>query len=92
MYTKEKPFVTSNGVEVTDDMFDKWAEGFESGNWPGTATVILGRPRLTEEEIKPVTFKLPLSKIRALDKRAAQLGRSRSAALREAVSEYLAHA
>jgi hypothetical protein len=86
-----KIITTDKGVEVTEEMFEKWAEGFERGEWPGTKSVILGRPRLAQEEVKTVTFKLPISDIEALDQRVAIQGQTRSELLREAVSEYLAH-
>lgn len=83
---------TKNGIVITDDMFDEMASGYERGEWPGepTGVVILGRPRLADEEVRPVTFKLPVSKIVALDLKASQRGGTRSEALREAVDEYLA--
>lgn len=81
---------TSNGVEITEELLDEWADAYERGEWSDGKTLILGRPRLADEEVRPVTFKLPLSKIAALDLKASQRGGTRSEALREAVDEYLA--
>jgi len=82
---------TKNGVVITEKMFEELAAAYESGNWPGMATgeIVMGRPRLSDEESKTVTFRLPLSKIEALDKAAAANDCSRSDALRKAVDIYL---
>jgi hypothetical protein len=77
---------------VTNEQLDAWAEQFERGEWPGTKTVLLGRPRLANEELRTVTFKLPVSKIMTLDERATARGCTRSEELREAIDEYLLRA
>ena len=85
---------TKNGVVITDEMFEKLATAYESGDWPGTATgeIVMGRPRIAEEESRTVTFRLPVSKIIALDKMAEAHDTTRSVALREAVEGYLMQA
>lgn len=83
---------TKAGAPVTDAMLDEWADAFERGDWPEGETVLVGRPRLAAEEAKQVTFRLPLSKIAALDRKADKCGETRSAVLRTAVDEYLAKA
>jgi hypothetical protein len=85
---------TKNGVLLTEEMIEELAAAYESGNWPGVATgeIVMGRPRLADEEVKTVTFKLPVSKIVALDKKAKSRAATRSDALREAVDGYLSHA
>ena len=82
---------TKNGVVITDEMFEELATAYESGNWPGKATgqMVMGRPRISDEELRTVTFRLPLSKIKALDKMAAANECTRSDALRKAVDGYL---
>ncbi|MCL2883741.1 MAG: ribbon-helix-helix domain-containing protein [Coriobacteriia bacterium] len=81
---------TKNGKPVTDKMLDEWANSFESGEWPEGKTVILGRPRLSTEEVQSVTVKLPRSKVLALEAKAAGLGFNRSEALRAAIDEFIA--
>ncbi|MDR1082845.1 MAG: ribbon-helix-helix protein, CopG family [Coriobacteriales bacterium] len=82
---------TKNGVLLTEEMIEELAAAYESGDWPGVATgeIVMGRPRLAEEEVRTVTFKLPVSKIVALDKKAKSRTATRSEALREAVDGYL---
>ena len=77
---------------VTDEQLERWAQQFESGEWPEGVTVPVGRPRLADEDVLPVTFKLPVSKIIALDAKAFERGGTRSQVLREAVDEYLKQA
>jgi hypothetical protein len=77
---------------MSDKMLDELADAFERGEWPGSRTVLLGRPRLAEEEVKPVTFRLPVSHIQAIDAAAKKAGESRSEFLREAVEKALASA
>ncbi|MDR1185301.1 MAG: hypothetical protein LBK67_10980 [Coriobacteriales bacterium] len=85
---------TKNGVLLTEEMIEELATAYESGDWPGVATgeIVMGRPRLAKEELRTVTFKLPVSKIVALDKKAKSCSATRSDALREAVDGYLSHA
>jgi hypothetical protein len=83
---------TKTGKSVTDDMLDKWADAFEQGEWPEGKTVVLGRPSIADEEVKLITFRLPISKVIELDRKTAQQGVSRSEGLREAVEEYLMQA
>lgn len=77
---------------VTEQQLDALAAPFEEGRWPEGRTVLIGRPRLAEEEVRPVTFKLPVSQIAALDRLAEKAGCTRSEALREAVRRELAAA
>ncbi|MDR1183333.1 MAG: hypothetical protein LBK67_00885 [Coriobacteriales bacterium] len=80
---------TKSGKPVTEKMLDEWANSFESGEWPKGRTVILGRPSLAAEDVKPVTFKLPVSKITEIDERAAQCGETRSEFLRSIIDKEL---
>jgi hypothetical protein len=70
-------------------MLDEWADAFESGTWPEGRTVVLGRPRMASEEVRPVTFKLPISKINALDRLASNQGETRSEFLRNVIDREL---
>ena len=81
---------TKNGKTVTDAMLDAWADTFERGEWPEGRTVPLGRPSLADEEVKPITFRLPVSQLAALDAKVAKAGLNRSSGLRLAVEAYLA--
>ena len=83
---------TKSGAVLTDEMFEELAAAYESGKWPGRATgeIVMGRPRISAEDSKTITFRLPISKIAALDKKAAAQKTTRSNALRAAVEGYLA--
>lgn len=77
---------------VTEEQLDAWAEEYESGTWDASALgeVRRGRPSLADEEVKPVTFRIPESWIVAMDKRAEEKGITRSEFLRDAVEFALA--
>jgi hypothetical protein len=81
---------TKSGKPVTDEMLEKWAAAFDSGEWPEGKTAVIGRPSLAAEEIKSVTFKLPVSKIAAIDETAAIRGETRSEFLRSLVDREFA--
>jgi hypothetical protein len=76
---------------VTDEQLDTEAKEYEDGTWDAPmGKTIRGRPSIANEEIRLITVRLPLSKVLALEKRAVDMGGTRSQALREAVDEYLA--
>ena len=55
---------------LTEKEQDKIAADFESDAWDSSdlGKVIMGRPRIANEEIKAITVRLPISQIAALDK------------------------
>ena len=79
---------------VTEEQLDEWAEACERGEYPGepTGEVIIGRPLMFGEEMKPITFKETESKIVRINERAAELDMSRSDYLRYLVDQDLAAA
>ena len=78
-------------IGFTEEQLDKEAEEYENDTWDASkfGKVVMGRPSLADEEVKPITFRLPVSKIAALDRRAAREGRTRSEELRLAVDDRL---
>jgi hypothetical protein len=83
-------YLTESGKVVTDEVFDKMAEEYENGTWGGElGKVVLGRPRLSGEDARVVSFKLPVSRIAAIDKVTEQSGATRSEFLRDAVDRAL---
>lgn len=76
---------------VTEGQLDAWAEEYESGTWDASTLgpVRRGRPSLAEEDVRPVTFRLPASQILAMDERAEEKGITRSEFLRDAVESAL---
>ena len=77
---------------VTDCQIAKWSKAAERGEYPGVpqGEIIVGRPLLFGEELKPVTFKEPKTRIIAIDARAKSLNMSRSDYLRSLVDKDLA--
>jgi hypothetical protein len=85
-----KKYVTASGRVLTDADFDEMAKEYEDGTWEGTlGKVVYGRPRISDEDARSVSFKLPLSRIAAIDRVAAKAGKTRSEFLRDAVDQAL---
>ena len=79
---------------VTEEQLDARAEEYENDTWDAThlGKPVMGRPSIADEEVRPVTFRLPVSKIIALDDRADKNNRTRSDELRAIIDQYLATA
>jgi hypothetical protein len=89
---KKKEIIKSeNGQAFTDEMLDRMAERHLSGDWSKAkiGKVVVGRPSISDEEVKTVVFRLPVSTIAAIDKYAAEKGETRSQFLRNAVDSAL---
>ncbi len=56
-----------NSVVVSDDMWDEAAEEYEKGTWFGHGEISAGRPKLYNEEMATVSFRLPVSRIAAIE-------------------------
>ena len=85
--------ITKNGIEISDEMMEQIADAFERGELPGAKSrVVVGRPLMFGEELQTVTFKVPVRKVEAIDRRAAILDVSRSDYLRRLVDKDLATA
>ncbi|RDB69930.1 toxin-antitoxin system antitoxin subunit [Eggerthella sinensis] len=86
-------YKTMNGTVLTDELLDMWGDACERGDYPGTpGEIVVGRPRISTEELTTVTFKLPLSQAKALDDTAKRAGETRSQFLRSLVSDALSNA
>jgi len=84
----EKKFIGEGGIEITDELLEKWAQPWERGEVPGIAAGFVsapGRPRISEEETKVVALRLPISIINAIDLKAQRFGETRSQRIRLAV-------
>ncbi|WP_101721801.1 ribbon-helix-helix domain-containing protein [Eggerthella timonensis] len=79
---------TEDGIEITDELVEQWAAPWERGEIPGTpGKIVVGRPRISTEDLATVTFKLPKSQVDALDETAKRAGETRSQFLRALVAE-----
>ncbi|MEG0146982.1 MAG: ribbon-helix-helix protein, CopG family [Raoultibacter sp.] len=84
---------TKKGTVISDELFDKMAKAYEEGTWKGKVVERgVGRPRLSAEESKLIAFRLPVSMIEALDRKAKESGESRSERLRDVVARDLMEA
>jgi hypothetical protein len=82
-------FETDGGIVIADETFDNMAEEYEKGAWTGGGEVTAGRPRLYDEDMETVSFRLPKSRIRAIDAVAKRTGTSKSDFFREAIDRAL---
>lgn len=72
-------YVAENGTVFTDEMLDKMAEEYENGTWTGHGKVAQGRPRIYGEDMETVSFRIPKSRIAAIEAAAKSAGcRNRS--------------
>jgi hypothetical protein len=82
-----------DGTVVTDDWMDTIAEAAEKDRLPGvilSTETHAGRPRMyDDDELKTISFRLPLSRISAIERAAKRKGESRSEFLRDAVDKAL---
>jgi hypothetical protein len=83
-------YIAENGKKLTDSDFDRMAQEYEEGTWAEPlGKVVMGRPRLSDEDAKVISFKLPVSRIDAIDKLAKRSGETRSEFLRDLVDRAL---
>ena len=82
---------TETGQLLTDDRLDQMAKKYEEGNWSGKmGKLVVGRPSLADEDVKSVSFRLPVSKIALIDACAAARGETRSKFIRDVIESELA--
>lgn len=79
-------YTLRSGKVVTDEQIEAMAETIEAGSLPGqwSGEVVVGRPRLADEPLDVISFKVPHSAALAIKRAAEQEGESRSAFLRKA--------
>ena len=77
---------------MTEEEMDRRAQEYEDDTWDSShlGKVIMGRPSIANEEVRPVTIRLPLSQIVAIDNLAKANGTTRSAEIRSAVATLVA--
>lgn len=82
-------FIAENGRSIDDTEFDRMAEEYEQGTWSGHGEVSPGRPKLYDEDMETVSFRLPKSRIEAIEAVAKRKGESKSQFFREAIDRAL---
>ena len=75
---------------VTEAKLDADAREYEDGTWSGdSGNVVMGRPRLYDEDMETVSFRLPISRIRAIDSVTKRTGQKKSEFFRDAIDAAL---
>ena len=83
-------FKTASGRELSDADFDAMAAEYEEGAWSEPeGKVSLGRPKLFEEDMETVSFRLPRSRADAVAAAAKRQGISKSEFFRRAIDREL---
>ena len=91
MKRNKKSLVSENGQLITEELLDAMTKRHLNEDWSDAkiGKVVVGRPSIADEEVKTVVFRLPVSKIAAIDAYAAEQGETRSQFLRHAVDAAL---
>ena len=82
-------YKAENGKTITDEMLDRMAEEYERGTWSGHGRVAQGRPRIYDEDMETVSFRIPKSRIAAIEAVAEKRGESKSEFFRGAIDAAL---
>lgn len=83
-------YVTREGGVLTDRDIEEIAERLERGELPGKwGRILVGRPRISSEQLKLNGVKVPESAVRAFDEKAARNGQTRSQRLRQLIERDL---
>ena len=83
-------YVADDGTVLTDELLDQWAKEYEDGTWEGhLGEVTYGRPKLYDEDMETISFRLPESRIKAVEVVAAREGKTKSEFFREAIDQAL---
>lgn len=69
--------------------FDEMAKEYEEGAWSGIGEVTMGRPKLYDEDLETISFRLPKSRIAAVEAVAKKRGISKSEFYRRAIDREL---
>jgi len=72
---------------VTGEQLDEWAAEYEGEAWDNMrfGPITKGRPRISNEELKPITVKVPASRIAAIQSISHKNGLTQSEFLRQAI-------
>lgn len=83
-------YITQGGDVLTDQDIEEIAARLERGELPGKwGRVLVGRPRISSEQLKLIGAKVPESEVHAFDEKAAQNGQTRSQRLRQLIERDL---
>lgn len=84
--------IAANGKPVTEEMVASWSEALDRDEWPegwrNVGTVVEGLPS-SQEAMSTISFKVPASMRRAIERKAKEEGVSISAFARSALVDRL---
>ena len=60
-------YTTFDGTQLDDERLEARAAQYEAGTWEGHGEVVMGRPKLCDEDMETVSFRLPRSRIDAVE-------------------------
>ena len=82
-------YIAENGVRLTDEVLDSMAAEYEDETWSGHGEVVRGRSRIFDEDMETVSFRIPKSRIAAIEAVAKKRGASKSEFFRDAIDQAL---
>ena len=82
-------FKTADGTVLNDSALNAMAKEYEDGTWSGVGEVTMGRPKLYDEDMETVSFRLPRSRIAVIEAVTKRKGMSKSEFYRQAVDREL---
>lgn len=89
-------YTTKSGFVITEELIEQLCEEIEASSIPGEPGEWIikppGRPRLSEEELVTVAFKIPQSQREEADRIAKSRNQTRSEFMRDALAMAIASA
>ena len=82
-------YKAEDGNILTDAMLEEMAKEYEEGTWSGHGKISKGRPRIYDEDMETVSFRIPKSRVAAIAKIAKRKGESKSDFIRDAIDKAL---
>jgi len=82
-------YTTKSGQTITEEDLRIMDEEAETGAWHGDGPVVMGRPKLYNEDLETVSFRLPRSRIAAIEALSKKTGESKSEFFRQAIDQAL---
>ena len=80
-------YITKDGIELSEETLD------ERGELPGRVRrVLVGRPRISLEQLKLIGAKVPESLVDAFDRKASAHGQTRSQRIRQLIERDVSEA
>lgn len=74
---------------LSQETWDAMAAEYETGQRSGVGEITMGRPKIYDEDMETVSFRLPRSRIEAIEAVVARRGETKSDFYRKAVDREL---